>query len=104
MNLSNLARAIAFAVLGGALLASAGTLTGKEDNSDWSETEPSASTFDPLQVELARCQALRLQATNDTGCHAAWAKNLDRFFSFGSTQENRPAGFLRVAPGARGTP
>jgi conjugative transfer region protein TrbK len=104
MNISNFGRAIAFALLGGALLASAGTLTGKEQNSDWTETEPIASASDPLQVELARCQGLKLQATNDAGCHAAWAKSLERFFGFGSAQENRPAGLLLVAPGARGAP
>ncbi len=101
MNLSIFPRAIAFAIFGGALLASAGTLTGKEDNSDWSKTEPIASASDPLQAELARCQALKLQATNDAGCHAAWARNFERFFGL-RMLEHKPAGLLEVAPAARG--
>jgi conjugative transfer region protein TrbK len=103
MNISNFGRAIAFALLGGAFLASAGNLTGKEDNSDWSETEPIASASDPLQAELARCQALKLQATNDASCHAAWARNFERFFGL-RMLEHRPAGLLEVAPSARGAP
>ena len=102
MNISNFGRAIAFALLGAALLASAGTLTGKEQNSDWSETDPIASASDPLQAELARCQALKLQATNDAGCHAAWAKNLERFFGLDRVPEIAPT--RPVAPGARGAP
>jgi conjugative transfer region protein TrbK len=104
MNISKFGRAIAFALLGAALLASAGTLTGKEDNSDWSETEPIVSASDPLQAEFARCQVLKLQATNDAGCHAAWAKNLERFFGLSKVPKHTPAGLLEVAPDARGAP
>ena len=104
MNLSIFPRAIAFAMLGGALLASAGSLTGKEENSDWSETGPSAAASDPLQAELARCQVLKLQATNDAGCHAAWAKNLERFFGLDRVPNDIPASLLLVAPDARGAP
>ena len=45
-------------------------------------TSPATSHLDPLEAELARCQALGMAAENDTACEAVWAENRRRFFAY----------------------
>lgn len=44
------------------------------------QAAPVMAAVDRRPSEIDRCRALGEAATNDTGCHAAWAASRARFF------------------------
>jgi conjugative transfer region protein TrbK len=85
---NSLGRAIAYVVLAAAIFAAAITLNAeKYPAEDASKPEPSAGASD-LDVELARCKAISLEAT-DVRCKAVWEANRERFFRSGKPYPDR---------------
>jgi conjugative transfer region protein TrbK len=73
-----LARAIAFAVLAGALLAAAIAFNNRHYPSD-ERSRPLAGNVTVHNAELARCRSIGREAAADSGCKAVWKANRQRF-------------------------
>jgi conjugative transfer region protein TrbK len=85
---NSLGRAIAYVVLAAAIFAAAITLNAeKYPAEDASKPEPSAGASD-LDVELARCKVIGLEAA-DAGCQVVWEANRNRFFRSGKPYQDR---------------
>jgi conjugative transfer region protein TrbK len=90
-------RAVAVMLLAGSAFACAvevGRLGGDPDPSATS----TSNNADPLASELARCNALGNEATNDAACQAAWTKNRQHFFATGTTQQAHRPGLFPALP------
>jgi conjugative transfer region protein TrbK len=91
MNINALGRAVAFIALAGALLATATTLSSRNDPSTQvAKTELPAAAAGALDAELARCRAIGPESANDAVCKAVWEDNRKRFFGFGKPRQDKP--------------
>ena len=79
LNLPAVARAVGFALVAVAIVASAIHLGRHE-----SAPRPAivAPQTDPLAHEITRCEALGMAAEQDARCEAIWAEIRQRFFTY----------------------
>jgi len=92
LNLPAVARAVGFALVAIAIVATALHFRISEPHVQGLHVSPTAA-FDPLTAELQRCQVLATQAKDDADCEAAWAESRRRFFTYPSppSAESPPA-------------
>ncbi len=81
LDIPAIGRAAGFVLVAAAIVLGAVHLH-REGVSQSHATSPATSHLDPLEAELARCQALGMAAENDTACEAVWAENRRRFFTY----------------------
>jgi conjugative transfer region protein TrbK len=81
LNLPAVARAVGFALVAVAIVASAIHL-GRHESAPRPARMVVAPRTDPLTQEIARCEALGMAAEQDARCEAAWAENRQRFFTY----------------------
>jgi conjugative transfer region protein TrbK len=81
LNMLAIGRAVGFALVAVAIVATALHLSRSESRAPNLHASPAAAA-DPLTNELERCQVLATQAKDDAGCEAAWAESRRRFFTY----------------------
>jgi conjugative transfer region protein TrbK len=81
LNIPAIGRAAGFVLIAAAIVLTA-IHFHREGATQSHATSPATSHIDPLEAELARCQALGMAAENDTACEAVWAENRRRFFTY----------------------
>lgn len=100
MNVRLPARIGAFACLGVAVAMAALAFREAPQPGDTSQSRTAVATStDPLQARMSRCQQAGEAAGSDRDCLAAWAENRRRFLGLGA----RPAG-PHPSPGTRDVP
>ena len=85
--LKRIGRAVACALVGAVLIATAMRIDRREPTV---AAVPPAQTADPLSTELERCRNISKLEDVDDSCRAAWAEARRRFFSPHEPSEARP--------------
>jgi conjugative transfer region protein TrbK len=81
LNVPAVARAVGFVLVAIAIVATTLHFRTSGPQVQGLPASPAAA-FDPLALELERCQVLATQAKDDAACEAAWAESRRRFFTY----------------------
>lgn len=94
MDIKTLTRGLAYIVLAGALLIAAIALNNRQHRA--TEGPKPSPTPSALDSELARCNAMGVEAADDVVCKAVWEANRKRFFE--SHQSSSPREVSKATP------
>jgi conjugative transfer region protein TrbK len=81
VSIGAIVRSVSYAVVAAAIVAATFHFRQHDPKPRNSAGIAAAPSTNPLERELARCEALGMAAKDDAACAAAWAENRRQFFT-----------------------